>query len=124
MMKEDWRYRRGDIYVANLNPVKGSEQGGIRPVVVLQNNTGNKYAPTLIVAAVTTKIFKKQNFPTHFEIRNNPAFRAPSAVMLEQIRTIDKKRIDSYLGKVTDEEMAEIEKKILTSLEMQHFNTA
>ena len=69
-MKENWVYLRGDIYCADLDPVVGSEQGGIRPVIVIQNDTGNRYSPTLIVATVTTKI-----------------------------RTIDKRRIDNYLGK-------------------------
>ena len=64
MMKENWVYRRGDIYCADLDPVVGSEQGGVRPVIVIQNDTGNKHSPTLIVATVTTKIRKKENMPT------------------------------------------------------------
>ena len=68
MMKENWVYCRGDIYCAKLDPVVGSEQGGIRPVIVIQNDTGNKHAPTLIVATVTTRIHKKANMPTHFVI--------------------------------------------------------
>ena len=100
MMKENWVYCRGDIYCANLDPVVGSEQGGIRPVIVIQNDTGNKHAPTLIVATVTTRIHKKANMPTHFVIYDNPAFKEASVVQLEQIRTIDKSRIDNYLGKV------------------------
>lgn len=99
MMKENWVYCRGDIYCANLDPVVGSEQGGIRPVIVIQNDTGNKHAPTLIVATVTTRIHKKANMPTHFVIYDNPAFKEASVVQLEQIRTIDKSRIDNYLGK-------------------------
>ena len=90
MMKEDWVYRRGDIYFADLDPVVGSEQGGTRPVIVIQNDTGNKHSPTLIVATVTTKIRKKENMPTHLLIKDNPAFREASVVQLEQIRTIDK----------------------------------
>ena len=73
MMKENWVYCRGDIYCAKLDPVVGSEQGGIRPVIVIQNDTGNKHAPTLIVATVTTRIHKKANMPTHFVIYDNPA---------------------------------------------------
>ena len=95
MMKENWVYCRGDIYCANLDPVVGSEQGGIRPVIVIQNDTGNKHAPTLIVATVTTRIHKKANMPTHFVIYDNPAFKEASVVQLEQIRTIDKSRIDN-----------------------------
>ena len=98
MMKENWVYCRGDIYCAKLDPVVGSEQGGIRPVIVIQNDTGNKHAPTLIVATVTTRIHKKANMPTHFVIYDNPAFKEASVVQLEQIRTIDKSRIDNYLG--------------------------
>ena len=105
MMKENWVYCRGDIYCAKLDPVVGSEQGGIRPVIVIQNDTGNKHAPTLIVATVTTRIHKKANMPTHFVIYDNPAFKEASVVQLEQIRTIDKSRIDNYLGKVTPREM-------------------
>lgn len=97
MMKENWVYCRGDIYCAKLDPVVGSEQGGIRPVIVIQNDTGNKHAPTLIVATVTTRIHKKANMPTHFVIYDNPAFKEASVVQLEQIRTIDKSRIDNYL---------------------------
>ena len=67
-MKEDWLYHRGDVYCADLDPAVGSEQGGIRPVVVIQNDIGNKYAPTLIVVTVTSKIRKKEYMPTHFFI--------------------------------------------------------
>lgn len=119
MMKEDWVYRRGDIYFADLDPVVGSEQGGRRPVIVIQNDTGNKYSPTLIVATVTTKIRKKQNMPTHLLIKNNPAFREASVVQLEQLRTIDKSRIEDYLGKVTSNEMVAIEKALSVSLAME-----
>lgn len=119
MMKENWVYRRGDIYCADLNPVIGSEQGGIRPVVVLQNDIGNKYSTTLIVAMVSTKITKKEKMPTHHVIENNPAFRQASVVLLEQIRTIDKKRIKDYLGKVTPKEMASIDKALAVSLAMR-----
>ena len=119
MMKEDWVYRRGDIYFADLDPVVGSEQGGTRPVIVIQNDTGNKHSPTLIVATVTTRIRKKENMPTHLLIKDNPAFREASVVQLEQIRTIDKCRIDNYLGKVTPHDMVAIEKALSISLAME-----
>ena len=119
MMKEDWVYRRGDIYFADLDPVVGSEQGGTRPVIVIQNDTGNKHSPTLIVATVTTRIRKKENMPTHLLIKDNPAFREASVVQLEQIRTIDKCRIDNYLGKVMPHEMVAIEKALSISLAME-----
>ena len=120
MLNKDWAYRRGDIYYADLNPVCGSEQGGMRPVVVIQNNTGNKYAPTLIVAMVTTKVGNKQSLPTHYLIRNNDALAEPSIVLLEQIRTIDKKRIKSYLGKTTKRELLGIDKALLRSLSLNY----
>lgn len=120
MMKSNWVYRRGDIYCADLNPVVGSEQGGIRPVVVIQNDIGNKHSTTLIVATVTTKIRKKEQMPTHYLIQNNPAFSEPSVVMLEQIRTIDKKRIEGYLGKATRSEMLGIDKALIASEALQH----
>nr|WP_081946865.1 type II toxin-antitoxin system PemK/MazF family toxin [[Clostridium] innocuum] len=120
MMNKDWAYRRGDIYYADLNPVCGSEQGGLRPVVVIQNNIGNKHAPTLIVAMVTTKTTKKANLPTHYLIRNNDAFAEPSIVLLEQIRTIDKKRIKSYLGKTTEKELLGIDKALVRSLSLAY----
>lgn len=120
MMNKDWAYRRGDIYYADLNPVCGSEQGGLRPVVVIQNNIGNKHAPTLIVAMVTTKTTKKANLPTHYLIRNNDAFTEPSIVLLEQIRTIDKKRIKSYLGKTTEKELLGIDKALVRSLSLAY----
>ena len=119
MMKEDWVYRRGDIYFADLDPVVGSEQGGTRPVIVIQNDTGNKHSPTLIVATVTTRIRKKENMPTHLLIKDNPAFREASVVQLEQIRTSDKGRIDNYLGEVTPHEMVAIEKALSISLAME-----
>ena len=77
MMKENWVYRRGDIYMANLNPFKGSEQGGTRPVLVLQNNTGNLFCPTLIVAPLTTQVNKKKDQPTHYLLDTLSAFRSP-----------------------------------------------
>ena len=119
MMKENWVYRRGDIYCADLNPVIGSEQGGVRPVVVIQNDIGNVHSPTLIVATVTTRIRKKEKMPTHFLIQDNPAFREASVVQLEQLRTIDKCRIDSYLGKVTAGEMVAIDKALSISLALE-----
>ncbi len=103
-LRPGWFFRRGDIYLANLNPFTGSEQGGTRPVLVLQNNDGNFYCPTLIVAPMTTQI-KKLNQPTHYLIKNNRALSAPSMVEFEQIKTIDKSRIKGYLGKLTKEQL-------------------
>ena len=117
-MNKNWEYRRGDIYLADLSPFCGSEQGGVRPVVVIQNNTGNRHAPTLVVATVTARTRKKTKQPTHFLIRENPALSRPSMVLLEQIRTIDKLRIERYLGRVTRQEMFGINRALLVSLDL------
>ena len=115
---KDWIYRRGDIYLANLNPFKGSEQGGTRPVLVLQNNDGNFFCPTLIVAPITTQL-KKLNLPTHCYFEKVRGLPAPSMVSLEQIKTIDKCRIEKYLGKMTREQMMKVEDAIRESLGME-----
>ena len=88
-MREDWIYRRGDVYLANLDPYIGSEQGGTRPVVVLQNNTGNFYCPTLIIAPITSKGNKKRSLPTHYYAEYIQGLDVPGIVLLEQIKTID-----------------------------------
>ena len=116
-MPKDWKYLRGDIYYADMEPHIGSEQGGTRPVVVLQNDVGNRYAPTLIVATVTSRTEKKRYQPTHVLIAHNTAFEKPSVVQLEQrIFTIDKSRIQRFLGRITQNEMQEIEKGVVSSL--------
>lgn len=84
MLPNNWRYLRGDIYYADMEPHIGSEQGGKRPVVVLQNNIGNRHSPTLIVVTVTTRTEKKKNQPTHVLVDSNPAFEEPSMILLEQ----------------------------------------
>ena len=114
----DFGFRRGEIYFADLDPHYGSEQGGKRPVIVIQNNTGNKFAPTVIVAAGTSKISKKPNQPTHVLIDRNPAFSRPSMVLLEQIFTIDKERIQRLLGQTTPDEMYQINEALMNSLDL------
>ena len=116
IIPKDWKYLRGDIYFADMEPHIGSEQGGTRPVVVLQNDVGNRYAPTLIVATVTSRTEKKKYQPTHVLITHNTAFEKPSVVQLEQIFTIDKSRIQRFLGRITQNEMQEIEKGVVSSL--------
>lgn len=116
MLKDDWNYKRGDIYFANLNPFRGSEQGGTRPVLVLQNNVGNLYCPTLIVAPLTTKVYKKQDLPTHYIIEKVDGLDTNSIVLLEQIKTIDKRRIISYIGRISSEEMKGVDNTIMISL--------
>ena len=115
---KDFGFLRGEIYYADLDPHYGSEQGGKRPVIVIQNNTGNKFAPTVIVAAVTSKVTKKPNQPTHVLIDRNPAFSRPSMVLLEQIFTIDKERIQRLLGQTTPDEMYQINEALMNSLDL------
>lgn len=115
---KNFDFRRGEIYFADLDPHYGSEQGGKRPVIVIQNNTGNKFAPTVIVAAVTSKVSKKPNQPTHVLIEKNPAFSRPSVVLLEQIFTIDKERIQRLLGQTTPDEMYQINEALMNSLDL------
>ena len=115
---KDFGFLRGEIYYADLDPHCGSEQGGKRPVIVIQNNTGNKFAPTVIVAAVTSKVSKKPNQPTHVLIDRNPAFSRPSMVLLEQIFTIDKERIQRLLGQTTPDEMHQINEALMNSLDL------
>ena len=115
---KDFGFLRGEIYYADLDPHYGSEQGGKRPVIVIQNNTGNKFAPTVIVAAVTSKVTKKPNQPTHVLIDRNPAFSRPSMVLLEQIFTIDKERIQRLLGQTTPGEMYQINEALMNSLDL------
>ena len=120
MLNKDWVYRRGDIYYVDLNPVIGSEQGGSRPVVVIQNNTGNRHAPTLIVAMITSKTGKNGQLPTHYLLKDNPALDEASVVLLEQIRTIDKRRVREYLGRTSKKEMLGIDKALVKSLSLTH----
>lgn len=90
--------KRGDIFYANLSPVVGSEQGGVRPVLVVQNDVGNKYSPTVIVAAITSKI-NKAKLPTHIELSSDTyGLERNSVVLLEQIRTLDKARLTEKIG--------------------------
>lgn len=104
-MDRNQTYRRGDIFLADLELVFGSEQGGTRPVVVLQNNTGNFYSPTLIVAPMTSNVWKKTSFPTHYYVASRGGLDHPSLIMLEQITTIDKGRLKGYLGQLNEAEM-------------------
>lgn len=108
---------RGDIYYIDLSPVKGSEQGGKRPCLILQNDVGNRHAPTTIVAVITSKGNRKHQIPTHHDL-NNDFFPYPSTVLLEQLRTVDKTRLGEYMGTLTTKQMAEIEKKLKISLGM------
>lgn len=108
--------KRGEIYYADLNPVVGSEQGGIRPIVVLQNDVGNKYSPTIIAAATTSKLTKAK-LPTHIALsKENSPLPRESVVLLEQIRTIDKSRIKDKIGQLPPQIMQQIDDALLLSL--------
>lgn len=113
---EQLEISQGDIYYADMEPHIGSEQGGKRPVVVLQNNIGNRHSPTLIVVTVTTRTEKKKNQPTHVLVDSNPAFEEPSMILLEQIFTIDKSRIERFMGYASKAEMLRIDMALLVSL--------
>lgn len=94
--------KRGDMYYADLSPVIGSEQGGIRPVLIVQNDTGNKYSPTVIAAAITSQTGKNK-LPTHIQIgTNSGGLKSDSIVLAEQIRTIDKSRLKEKIGHIDD----------------------
>ena len=108
--------RRGEIYFADLSPVVGSEQGGIRPVLIIQNDVGNKYSPTVIVAAITSQLTKAK-IPTHIEL-SAKEYNLPkdSVVLLEQIRTIDKRRLKEKISEIDLAKMKKINLAILISL--------
>ena len=112
---EERSFKRGEIYVADLSPYVGSEQGGIRPVIILQNNLGNIFSPTLIVAPLTSK-YKKRNLPTHYLIEDVEELKTTSLVLLEQIKTIDKRRITEYVGQASKDDIKNIEKALTISL--------
>ncbi len=100
--------RRGDIYFADLSPVVGSEQGGVRPVLIVQNDVGNRHSPTVIAAAITSRLGKTK-LPTHIDINaEKVGLERDSVVLLEQIRTIDKRRLGEKMGHLNDEIMGEV----------------
>ena len=115
---KNWIYRRGDIYLVDFDPVVGSEQGGVRPGLVLQNDIGNFFSPTMVVAPVTTQLHKL-NLPTHYLIRKEGGLYRDSMVELEQIRTIDKSRVEFYIGKLSPATMKKIDEVVAVSLELQ-----
>lgn len=106
--------KRGQIYYADLSPVKGSEQGGYRPTLIIQNDVGNKYAPTVIVAIITS-IHTKAKLPTHVWLNAECGLPKESMVECEQVRTLDKSRLKDFMGAVSDEVMAEIDKGLKIS---------
>lgn len=107
--------RRGDIYYADLSPVIGSEQGGVRPVLIIQNNVGNRYSPTVIAAAITSR-GTKANLPTHIKLyADNSGLSKDSVVLLEQIRTIDKQRLKEKMGTLSPYDMDKVDQALSIS---------
>ncbi len=126
-MKQDFRsvnnvlVRRGDIFFADLNPVVGSEQGGIRPVLIVQNDVGNKYSPTVIIAAITSQI-DKAKLPTHVELPHEDyGLEKDSVILLEQLRTIDKKRLKEKITFLDQEMMSRVDDALKISLGLGEF---
>ena len=107
--------KRGDIYYADLSPVVGSEQGGVRPVLIVQNDVGNKYSPTVIAAAITSRC-DKNNLPTHIEVDAHECGLAKdSVVLLEQVRTIDKQRLRERMGSLDSDDMGKVNRALNVS---------
>lgn len=115
-MKENCNYHRGDIYLVDLGTNIGSEQGGCRPVLLVQNDIGNHFGPTLIVAPVSSRYWKKSKQPTHTLIEGIQNLSSPSVVLTEQLLTIDKVRVMKYLGKVPEDQMQNVNKAVMVSL--------
>lgn len=110
--------KRGDIYYAELNPVIGSEQGGTRPVLIISNDIGNRHSPTVIIAAITSRAHTKAKLPTHTAIKDFEGLNKDSIILLEQIRTIDKKRLQEYIGMLSESEMARVDKALAISVSL------
>ena len=101
--------RRGDIYYADLSPVVGSEQGGVRPVLIVQNDVGNRFSPTVIAAAITSQT-DKAKLPTHIQLQSNGnGLSKDSIVLLEQIRTLDKRRLNEHMGRLDEQSMSRVD---------------
>jgi mRNA interferase MazF len=110
--------KRGDIFYADLSPVVGSEQGGVRPVLIIQNDTGNRHSPTIICAAITSRM-NKAKLPTHIELDSRKCqLVKDSVILLEQIRTIDKQRLKDMVGHLDRELMIKVDEAIRVSLEL------
>ncbi|MDR0937195.1 MAG: type II toxin-antitoxin system PemK/MazF family toxin [Oscillospiraceae bacterium] len=114
-MDNEQAVKRGDIYYADLSPVVGSEQGGMRPVLIIQNDTGNRHSPTVIAAAITSQI-NKARLPTHIELgARSYGLSKDSVVLLEQIRTIDKRRLREHMGRIDEPLMNRVNNAIAVS---------
>lgn len=108
--------QRGDIYYAALDPIIGSEQGGSRPVLIIQNNVGNKHSPTVIVAAISSKTGIKARLPTHYFLEPGHGLEKTSLVLLEQLRTVDKRRLAQYIGTLEEEHIPKINHALAVSI--------
>ena len=108
-------YLRGEMYYADLGKGIGSEQEGHRPVVIIQNDIGNKHSPTVIVASISSRIEGKSKLPTHYYINAEDGLREPSVVLLEQIRTIDKRRLREHMGRLDENQMHLVDDAIAVS---------
>ena len=107
--------KRGDIYYADLSPVVGSEQGGMRPVLIVQNDMGNRYSPTVIAAAITSRK-DKADLPTHIKVRaEGSGLMQDSSILLEQVRTLDKTRLREHMGQLPDGDMLRVDKALSVS---------
>ncbi len=107
--------KRGELYYADLSPVVGSEQGGVRPVLIVQNNIGNKYSPTIIAVAVTSQM-NKAKLPTHIEIDTTSGLPKDSVILAEQVRTLDKRRLKDRIGALDNKVMEKVNNALLVSL--------
>lgn len=111
----DSNVRRGDIFYADLSPVVGSEQGGTRPVLIVQNDTGNRHSPTVIAAAITSQTGKAR-LPTHITVHGSEAgLSKDSVILLEQIRTLDKRRLREHMGRLSEEQMSRVDQALQVS---------
>ena len=120
----DTNVKRGDIFYADLSPVVGSEQGGTRPVLIVQNDTGNKHSPTVIAAAITSQTGKAK-LPTHISLTGREVgLTKDSVVLLEQIRTIDKRRLREHMGHLDEQQMAQVDDAIAVSFGLPGGNRA
>ena len=109
-------YLRGEMYYADLGDGVGSEQNGYRPVLIIQNDTGNRHSPTVIVAAISSKIDAKAKLPTHYLLKAENGLELPSLVLLEQLRTIDKRRLETYIGKLDKHHIRRVNRALANSV--------
>lgn len=117
-MTDKKEIEKGNIYYASLDPIIGSEQNGNRPVVIVQNNIGNKYSPTVLIAPITSKVNSKPDLPTHVFIEKNKKITHNSIVLIEQIRAIDKQRLQEFLCKIDPEKIDEINEAIIEAFDI------